>query len=440
MGKRVSSFALDLGNELKREDLKPPHTLIQLFKDLRNTLAGRSSGVTLDQILVSQLIDLIACKVYDEFNTPIGTITQFQVFPKEDPFSLYRRLNDLFQEVRSNAELGQLFSHEELNLEPDLLSVVVGKLQALELTNAGRDAIGEAFEVFIGTSIRGNEGQFFTPRNVVNLACSVINPRKGEVVLDPACGTGGFLLQALRNYEDKGYIAAIGVDKDSFLARIAGIQLILMRGKHKTRAFNADSLHDASWSGELNKAITKGSVDAIITNPPFGAKINVNPEVLVNLELGKQWKRNRKTEEWSVTDSLVENRPPQVLFVEQCLSLLRPGGRCAIVLPDGILGNENLGFVRQYVRAIADIVAIFDLPLETFMPSTSTKTSLLVLRKKNGMAQESVFMAIPQKCGHDRRGKEILNEDGNPDDDLSAVAQEFLKWSESNAPDFFASK
>ena len=111
----------------------------------------------------------------------------------------------------------------------------------------------------------------------------------------------------------------------------------------------------------------------------------------------------------------------------------------AIVLPDGILGNENLGFVRQYIKSVADIVAIFDLPLETFMPSTSTKTSLLVLRKKNGINQENIFLAIPEKCGHDRRGKTITRSSGEIDDDLPIVASDFAKWSEENAPDFFYS-
>ena len=108
-----------------------------------------------------------------------------------------------------------------------------------------------------------------------------------------------------------------------------------------------------------------------------------------------------------------------------------------IVLPDGIPGNLKEGYVRYYVSAVADIVAIVDLPIETFLPSTSTKTSLLFLRKKApGITQKDVFMAIAHKCGHDRRGKPIYDSQGLPDDDLETIGHEFRLWSVDNAPDF----
>ena len=111
----------------------------------------------------------------------------------------------------------------------------------------------------------------------------------------------------------------------------------------------------------------------------------------------------------------------------------------AIVLPDGILGNESIGFVREFIRMKADVVAIIDLPLETFMPSTSTKTSLLFLRKRDVVevgCQDRVFMAIAENCGHNRRGKILLDEQGNVKDDFPSVAEEFKKWSRKYASDF----
>ena len=161
----AEKLTLDFEWPLQKEDLVPPHTLIQLFKDIRNLLAGRARGVTLDQTLVSQLIDIIACKVYDEVNTPLGKALEFQRFSNESEKDLYKRICSLFAKVRKDADLANLFSNEELSIEPNLLSIIVEKLQPFELSNAKRDAIGEAFEVFIGSSIRGNEGQFFTPRN-----------------------------------------------------------------------------------------------------------------------------------------------------------------------------------------------------------------------------------------------------------------------------------
>ena len=432
----AEKLTLDFEWPLQKEDLVPPHTLIQLFKDIRNLLAGRARGVTLDQTLVSQLIDIIACKVYDEVNTPLGKALEFQRLSNESEKDLYKRICSLFVKVRKDADLVNLFSNEELSIEPNLLSIIVEKLQPFELSNAKRDAVGEAFEVFIGSSIRGNEGQFFTPRNIVELACAIVNPKNSEYVVDPACGTGGFLLQAIKAISEDIIIKVIGVDKDVFLSRIAAIQLILMRGNHQAIAVNADSLYTESWPSLLVQHLERGTIDVIITNPPFGSRIGIDADVVKRFDLGYQWKKNRDTERWAKTDSIAENRPPQILFIEHCLNLLKPGGRLAIVLPDGVLGNENQGCVRQYMQDKADVVAIIDLPIETFLPSTSTKTSLLVLRKKNGLQQKKIFMAIPEKCGHDRRGKTLYDDNGNLVDDLPEVAVEFRKWSKKHASDF----
>lgn len=421
---------------ITRKELVAPHTLVAVFNDIRNTLAGSSNGTTLDQALVNQLVDVLACKIFDELETPASDPVRFQRHPGESVDDVARRIGDLFSAVKQSSDLARLFSDESLSLDPDMLVYVVEKLQGLELTNASRDAIGEAFEVFIGPSIRGSEGQFFTPRNVVDLACQIVNPKEGELVLDPACGTGGFLLQALRCSGTDTHPRLIGVDKDEFLARIAGIQLLLASRSSRAAVFCSDSLHTSGWSSGLNRALPPGTVDVIITNPPFGAKISVRRDVLHSYSLARKWSRDRAAETWHMQDAIVENRPPQILFIEHCLNMLRPGGRAAIVVPDGILGNESQGYVRHYIRSVADLVAIIDLPLETFMPSTSTKTSLLVLRKKNSIVQDRVFMAIPRQCGHDRRGKTIRNADGQLKDDLPQIAQNFREWSASNAHDF----
>ena len=271
---------------------------------------------------------------------------------------------------------------------------------------------------------------------IVELACTIVNPKNSEYVVDPACGTGGFLLQAIKAISEDITIKVIGVDKDVFLSRIAAIQLILMKGNHQAIAVNADSLDTESWPSPLIQHLELGTIDVIITNPPFGSKIGIDADVVKRFDLGHKWKKNRDTERWVKTDSIAENRPPQILFIEHCLNLLKLGGRLAIVLPDGILGNENQGYVRQYMQDKADVIAIIDLPIETFLPSTSTKTSLLVLRKKNDSPQKKIFMAIPEKCGHDRRGKTLYDDNGNLVDDLPEIIVEFRKWSKKHASDF----
>ena len=434
---------------LLRKDLKPPQSLIHQFAKIRNLLAGQANGMTLDHSLGGQLIDLLFCKMYDEKTIPKNKVVKFQKLPKENTSTLIKRIQALFREIKETPEIGSLFDNKEsISLNPVLVEKIVIMLQPLELTNAKRDVIGEAFQCFIGSSLRGNEGQFFTPRNVVELTCKIVNPKPGEILVDPACGTGGYLSQAIR-FSDRSSdkLRVFGIDKDRFLARVAAIQTGLLKGNADSWAFCANSLEPShSWPAALLNKIQPGMVDAIMTNPPFGAKIPVGGEIIRNYELGKVWKKHKIyqplfnssiLEEWLPQNKFVAERPPQILFIELCLNLLKPGGRLGIVVPDGILGNESGGYIRKFIKKVSDVVAIVDLPLETFMPSTSTKTSLLFLKKKiNESAQKNIFMAIAEKCGHDRRGKTLLKPDGEVDEDFNEIAKSFREWSKNNAPDF----
>lgn len=423
-----------------RKELTAPRTLIHHFLKIRNTLSGQAEGITLDYVLTSQLISLLICKIYDERNTPPEKPTVMQWLPGETLASLNERIQSVFHDVKSQKEIAVLFDDKEsIGLTPDLLAQVVRIIQPFELTHAERDVIGEAFESFLGPTLRGEEGQFFTPRNVVKLACEIINPRSGELVVDPACGTGGFLTEVIRKKPaNQKNVRVCGIEKDKFLAQVASTQIRLLQKDTDSRVFCANSLSPFhAWPSSLVERVQPGAVDVVITNPPFGSKISVGYEVVRHYHLGKVWRRSRNSTDWAETQSFAKDRPPQILFIERCLELLKPGGRLGIVVPDGILGNVNLGYVREYIRANAEIVAIVDCPLETFLPSTSTKTSLVFLRKKHlGSKQDMIFMAVAEKCGHNRRGKPLVNQDGAPDDDFPIIAKEFRRWSAEYAPDF----
>jgi type I restriction enzyme M protein len=198
----------------------------------------------------------------------------------------------------------------------------------------------------------------------------------------------------------------------------------------------------------MREKIRFNTFDVLMTNPPFGAKIPVTSKTLLQqYELGFKWKKDKKTGKWFRTNEVLSKQVPQVLFIERCLQLLRPGGRMAIVLPDGILGNPTSGYIRTFIREKAKLLAVVDLPVETFMPSVGTKTSVLFLQKKKQNEVEEdypIFMAVAEKCGHDRRGNEIykmdsnrnliLNEKGEKiiDDDLPEIAIAFKRFREEN--------
>lgn len=163
--------------------------------------------------------------------------------------------------------------------------------------------------------------------------------------------------------------------------------------------------------------------DVVLTNPPFGSKIPVaGDETLDQFDLARRWSYAPRAQRWIQHNELREAVPPQILFIERCWQLLTDGGRCGIVLPEGALGNQTLGYVRQWLTERADILAVIDCPLETFMPSTSTKTVILVFQRRSKPRRPHIFMAISERCGHDRRGKPLLAADGAPDDDFPRIA------------------
>ncbi len=319
---------------------------------------------------------------------------------------------------------------EELILDEGSVALAVAKLQGLSVLSAERDVLGEAFESLIGPSLRGAEGQFFTPRNLVQMCVEMMNPRGDERVIDPACGAGGFLGEAMRHLNGgrskSGKGAIVGIDKDAFLATLCSDHLALYQRPHSV--FCDNSLErPAGWSAALREAVPLGSFDVVLTNPPFGAAIPVKGEELLRqYDLARRWKRSNRAGDWQMTGQMMPSRPPQILFIERCLQLLRAGGRAALVLPEGIFGNESDGYVRHWVSQQADLLAIVDCPLATFMPSTPTKTCVLFLQKKDPRRQapedHQVFLAIAEHCGHDRRGKPLYRPDDCRLDDFPLIA------------------
>lgn len=394
------------------KDLKRPENLKIIFGKLRDYLAGNAKGVTRDERLVEQLIIILFCKLHDEqyssvSNKPVG----FCVNSGETPKDVSERMLVIFKDVVKKNP-GVFDKKTTLNLDKNDLFEIVKILQPYLISGSNRDIFGEAFESFIVPSIRGGEGQFFTPKNVIEAIIEIVGPKPGDRIIDPACGSGGFLAVALsylfNNNKNKSYqdLASniYGIDKDSFLARVANTYLSMVGGV-SGNIFCENSLENPlKWQKGMNKVIGMGTFDYVVTNPPFGAKIPVKGDILEQYELARKW----RTEDGALapTEVMLKTQPPQILFIERCLQLLRPGGTLAIVLPDGILSNTSDEYVRRFILNRAEIYGVIDLPKECFQPSTSTKTSVIFLKKKPTKKSDQVFMSIVDICGHDKRGKE----------------------------------
>ncbi len=440
----------DIG-QFKRKDLKPTHNLKAVFKDIRNHLAQLTTGITRDEEVAQEIINLLFCKIYDELNTGHDELVSFRCGVREEPAKVKERIADLFENKVKKVYDDVFDENDSLALDPESVAYIVGELQNYCIFEAERDVIGDAFEVFIGPALKGPQGQFFTPRNVIRAAVEILDPNPGESIIDPACGSGGFLIVALEWVwkkiaataksrklsnawiaEENARVASKffrGIDKNSFLAKVTKAYMAIV-GDGRGGVFCENSLKPtAEWKAATQEKIALDSFDIIITNPPFGAKIPITGEdMLRQYDLGFKWKKqfseNKIDWVWSRTNKIAKKAPPQIIFVERCLKLLKPGKRLAIVLPDGVLGGDKIGYVAAFIKANAQIIALIDCPAETFAPMVTTKTHLVFLEKKIPEEPEkpySVFMAVARKVGHNRKGRP------EPDDDFPLIAEKYKR-------------
>lgn len=441
----------DIGR-LKKSELRPTHNLKLIFKSIRNYLAANTVGATRDEVLAQQLINLIFCKLYDEKYTAPQNIVRFRAEPEENPKEIEKRILNLFNEVKTS-QIEVFEKEDKIILDTKSIVYVVGELQYYSLMNSERDVVADAFETFIGHALKGGQGQFFTPRNVVKMVVEILSPDENDKIIDPACGSGGFLIDALKHvwekidikYKELAWsevqiehkkieIAANnfrGIDKDYFLSKVAKAYMNLI-GDGTTGIFCADSLElPKTWESEMQNKIKFGEFDLLITNPPFGSKIPVEgKEKLQQFEFGYKWKFDKKTKKWIKTQKLKEREEPQVLFIERCLSLLKDGGKMAMVLPSGILGNERETYLREYITKKGNLFAIVELPFETFSPNVTINTSVLFIQKGKKNKNKDLFISINKYCGHDKKGRYI------PEDDISKVA-DLYKNKKTNDNNFF---
>lgn len=446
-GQRIEDIGL-----YRRKDLRKPSNLKAIFRDLRNHLAGMTTGITRDEALAQEIINILFCKILDEQDKDPDETVSFRAGVNESPKEVQKRIKSLFERVKS-AAYGDVFDESDtIRLDADSLTYVVGELQNYCIMDSDRDAIGDAFEVFIGPALRGAEGQFFTPRNVVDMMVRILDPKPGEKIIDPACGSGGFLIAALsyvweqlrqeakrkgwserqlaRREVDVSTDCFRGIDKDQFLAKVCKAYMALI-GDGRGGVFCANSLdRPEEWPIEYQDKARLGSFDVVLTNPPFGAKIPIKGEqILSQFDLAHYWDA---TDNGTFTKGtkLRESEAPQILFVERCVQLLKPGGRMAIVLPEGVFGNRTAGYILDYVRSRGVILGIIDCTRRLFQPHTDTKTNVLVFRKFRAgekPADSAVFMSVAKTCGHDKRGNLVFREDGTPDDEVVEVATAWHK-------------
>ena len=424
-----------------------------------------------------ELLKLIFCKTLDEQN--VGKPLEFYATSGErsnpdGQLTVKKRISKIFEKVKQ--QFPQIFrTSDEIELKPRSLAWIVSELQPYSLLETHVDVKGKAYEELVGANLRGDRGEFFTPRNVMHMAVKMINPNPDEKVCDTSCGTGGFLVTAMNHVIEQLKIEVeddlgkpenkwseiersivrerikqiaksnfFGFDINPDLVKATKMNMVMNNDGSGNIYQNDSLLPPHEWppdlkaqlvealnleTGSIQNPNTIGFFDVIVTNPPFGSKIPVKDgHILEQFRIGYIWRNEQydisEQKEWTISSDLQTSTPPEQLFIERCLQFLKPGGRLAIVLPDSILGNPGLGYIRQWLIERTRIIASVDLHEDTFQPGNGTQTSVLILQKKSEkerIAEQidskikpyNIFMTMVEKVGHDRRGNTLFKRDEN---------------------------
>lgn len=435
----------DLGTKtLRRRELQSAPNLKQLFRDIRNHIHASDTRVSRDEEIIREIVSLLLCKIFDEDRGPDQPV-DFHWSVDDTDEAVAERLNRIYARVRD--EYSEVFDErdaEEIRLDPSSIRYAVAKLQRFELTNSDRHAIGDAFEIFIGDALKGKEGQYFTPRNVIQTMTRFLNPRPDESFIDPACGTGGFLATVLdhvyrqielqlteegrenqieRKKHDWANRKLRGIDKEALNIKFSKAEVALLGNGHQG-LFRQDSLDYRAWPSEVKSRVKLGSFDVVMTNPPFGSKLKRDCDDLpADYDLIWEFKKDTDTGEWHKTSKRRKTQEIGVLFLELCLKLLRPGGRLGIVFSEGHLATATDEYISSWLLRQGRILAIIDLPDVTFQPHTHAKTCVVFVEKAQPPTDYPVLMSQARRVGHNSRGNPIyrLDADLQPVRDLSGA-------------------
>jgi type I restriction enzyme M protein len=414
-------FDIPKRGQAPKDVLEAKKTLLQLKKnfnfkkiiqDLEEVIVASFGGQEFQEIL-----KLIFAKLWDEVealeNRPDKTVE----FGKSlDPEITYERINALFKKACEKWP-GVFEEGENIKLPKKQLQIFIGPIEGVRLTGSNLRIMDDAFEYLLPDEAKKKKGQFFTPRHVIDLCVRMLNPKRNEYVMDPSCGSAGFLLHAMEwcypaidataqelrkhRYAEK-YLW--GIDFEETAAKTSRA-LMLIAGDGHTNIFgpNVDSLDPRTWlEGESGQRLMQGlrtskltakkipdnenlkddekaweyfdelKFDLILANPPFAGERKDRKE-LIHYDLARRALKRAKDKQ--------PKEERDVLFIERILKWLKPGGRAAIVLPQGKFNNSSLAFIREWILKKARLLAVVGLHPNTFKPHTGTKTSVLFVQK-----------------------------------------------------------
>jgi len=469
-------FDLPKRGDSPKDVIEAKKTLLQLnrhfnFKDIILNLEELVLADIGGADEFNEIFKLIFAKIWDEKQAEEVRPDNTVEFAKSTsgPQITYDRINGLFK--KACEEWPGIFKPDEnIELLKDHLHICVGPIEGVRLMGSSLRIMDDAFEYLLPSEAKKKKGQFFTPRHVVEMCVRMLNPKQKEFVMDPSCGSAGFLLHTMdwcypannseKRYKRKHDYAAKylwGIDFETRAAKTSRA-LMLIAGDGHTNIFGPDvsSLSPESWyktgSGQaLMQGLRKSNLtankipasepltdeekaweyfdelkfDVIVANPPFAGEMK-DRKMLVHYDLAKRALKRAKDKQ--------PKEERDVLFIERILKWLKPGGRAAIVLPQGTFNNSSLAFIRDWILKKARLLAVVGLHPNTFKPHTGTKTSVLFLQKYTQDQIEkiaSVQVEVAKKCPDYEAAIKVLLEKHSkkadvPDEDLPEAIADLM--------------
>lgn len=455
-------LAWDSIGRFKKTDLIVPIDLKIAFRRCHNAIYR--TGIDSEDVALD-MVRIILAKIEDESSS--SETCDFHITDEEFKDAKLRasacgRVRKLFDSVRSR--FPDVFTAFEDITASDLqLATVISYLQQYAFLDAPYDVIGTAYEVYVASYLKGERGQYFTNRLVVEMMVRIADPSDKDIILDPACGSGGFLISAMnyvfskvdhskRPQSAKDLLKRnichniFGIDTTPKLVKVAKANMLLSRDGHTgiVRANSLARLQDLPPSFLSQAGPEKPRL--ILTNPPFGSghELRIKESVILqNFKVGRIWSSDDGVIKFEEALNTSQGVAPELLFLERCIEWLRPGGVVGIVMAKGQLDNREAYATRQFVLDSCQLLAVINLHEDTFQPFVGSKASVIFLKKHSmGMKSDDdyrIFMAISNKVGQTSRGEPIFKRDseGNPiiressvvlDEDLSEIAEDYHRW------------
>jgi type I restriction enzyme M protein len=396
---------------------------------------------------------------------------------------LKKKIQKLFDEAKAKWP-GVFDEASQIQLSPSHLSIVISYFQNIKLFNSNLQIIDEAFEYLITKSAKGEKGQYFTPRHVIDMCVKMLNPKAGEYMVDTAAGSCGFTVHTIfqitghlfqnsdiSEEEKENVLKVFGIDFDEKVVRVART-LNLIAGDGNTNVLHLNNLDYERWNESIQNrdwlevygaglkrlevlqkdesSYKEFNFDILMANPPFAGDIKES-RIIHKYDLGYNDKNKPKSKVGR-----------DILFIERNLNFLKPGGRMAIVLPQGRFNNTSDKAIREYIAEKGRILAVVGLHVNTFKPHTGTKTSVLFVQKWDDKLcpkreDYPIFFAVSEKSGKDNSGDYVFvkNGGGQPKLDKNGhliinhdlynhggelpdgVAEKFIEWAKSEKLSFW---